>query len=81
MNFYEEWLCGSEDMILAEKESEQDLYENNLWETRDGSIISIASMTTTHIKNCIRMIYKANGNWRPEYLRLFEKELRKRKYD
>jgi hypothetical protein len=79
MLFYEEWLCGMEDLVLPHRDREIELLENNLWETRDGSIISITNMTTNHIKNCIRMIYKANGNWRHDYLRLFEIELRRRK--
>lgn len=40
----------------------------------------LTEMDTLHIKNCIKMIYRSNGNWRHGYLRLFENELRRRKY-
>lgn len=50
------------------------------WRMKDGTLIAIQDMETSHIKNCIKMIYRTNGNWRHGYLRLFENELRKRKY-
>jgi hypothetical protein len=71
---------GTEDLVLDQEEREQELLENHLWETRDGSLYNIHDMETSHIKNCIKMIYKSNGRWRHEYLRLFEVELRSRKF-
>ena len=50
------------------------------WRMRDGNLIAIRDMETSHIKNCIKMIYRSNGTWRHQYLRYFEAELRKRKY-
>ena len=50
------------------------------WRMKDGNLIAIQDMDTSHIKNCIKMIYRHNGTWRPQYLRYFEAELRKRKY-
>lgn len=50
------------------------------WRMKDGKLIAIRDMETSHIKNCIKMIYKSNGTWRHQYLRYFEAELRKRKY-
>jgi hypothetical protein len=76
----QDWF-GTEDLVLNQKETEQFQLENHLWETIDGSLIAIEDMDTNHIKNCIKMIYKSNGRWRHEYLRLFEKELRNRKYE
>ena len=38
-------------------------------------------MTTSHIKNCIKLIYKKNGTWRNGYLKYLKEELIKRKYD
>ena len=49
------------------------------WRTADGNLIAIQDMDTSHIKNCIKMIYRKNGTWRHQYLRYFETELRKRK--
>ena len=50
------------------------------WRMKDGKLIAIRDMETSHIKNCIKMIYRSNGTWRHQYLRYFEAELRKRKY-
>lgn len=50
------------------------------WRMKDGNLIAIQNMDTSHIKNCIKMIYRHNGTWRPQYLRYFEAELRRRKY-
>ena len=49
------------------------------WRMRNGKLIAIKDMDTSHIKNCIKMIYRSNGTWRHQYLRYFEAELRKRK--
>lgn len=46
----------------------------------DGNLIAIQDMDTSHIKNCMKMIYKRNGNWRTQYLKYFKEELMKRKY-
>lgn len=50
------------------------------WRMQAGNLIAIRDMDTSHIKNCIKMIYRSNGTWRHQYLRYFEAELRKRKY-
>lgn len=50
------------------------------WRMNDGKLIAIQDMDTSHIKNCIKMIYRHNGTWRHQYLRYFEEELRSRKY-
>ena len=50
------------------------------WRMRNGKLIAIKDMDTSHIKNCIKMIYRSNGTWRRQYLRYFEAELRKRKF-
>lgn len=50
------------------------------WRMKDGNLIAIQDMDTSHIKNCIKMIYRHNGTWRHQYLRYFEAELRRRKY-
>ena len=50
------------------------------WRMKDGELIAIKDMDTSHIKHCIKMIYESNGIWRHQYLRYFEAELRRRKY-
>lgn len=52
-----------------------------LWECKDGTIIAIEDMKTSHIKNCIAMIEKsinANKPWRTEYLSTLKAELASR---
>ena len=49
------------------------------WRMNDGNLIAIKDMKTSHIKNCIKMIYRKNGTWRHQYLRYFENELKRRK--
>ena len=51
------------------------------WRMNNGELIAIKDMETSHIKNCIRMIYRKNGTWRHQYLRYFENELRRRKHE
>ena len=49
------------------------------WRMADGNLIAIRDMETSHIKNCIKMIYRKNGTWRHQYLKYFETELKIRK--
>lgn len=74
---------GLEDLVLEAMQSEQDIEYISIpaWRMADGELIAIRDMKTSHIKNCIKMIYKKNGNWRHQYLRYFEDELRRRKYE
>lgn len=56
--------------------------ETLLWECKDGTIIAIEDMKTSHIKNCIAMIEKSiktNKPWRIEYLNSLKAELASRK--
>lgn len=48
------------------------------WRMRNGKLIAIKDMDTSHIKNCINLIYKSKGTWRHQYLRYFNAELKKR---
>jgi hypothetical protein len=73
----QDWF-GTEDLVFNQKEAEQFQLENHLWETKDGSLIEISNMSTEHIKNAIHLIYKYQ--WRTQFLRLFEQELRHRKW-
>ena len=51
---------------------------NNIWIAKDGTKYSISEMTTSHIKNCIRMIRRSNYRWRPEYIEPLTQELKRR---
>lgn len=73
---------GLEDLAIEAIESELEVEFISIpaWRMADGNLIAIQDMDTSHIKNCIKMIYRRNGNWRHQYLRYFEEELRKRKF-
>lgn len=69
---------GLEDLALAAiYEAEKDI-RNNIWIAKDGTKYSISEMTTSHIKNCIRMIQRSNYHWRPEYIEPLTQELKRR---
>lgn len=77
----QDWF-GLEDLVLEAIQSERDIEYISIpaWRMADGNLIAIKDMDTSHIKNCIKMIYRHNGTWRHQYLRYFEEELRSRKY-
>lgn len=69
---------GLEDLALAAiYEAEKDI-RNNTWIAKDGTKYSISEMTTSHIKNCIRIIRRSNYHWRPEYIEPLTQELKRR---
>lgn len=70
-----------EDILGSEEYQYQCNVANKIWVDMFGNKYSVSEMSTPHIKRCVKLIYKNNGNWRPEYLRIFEVELRKRKYE
>ena len=74
-----EALYGS-DYDLDSTRSSVEFISIPAWRMKDGKLIAIRDMDTSHIKNCIKMIYRSNGTWRHQYLRYFEAELRKRKF-
>ena len=74
-----EALYGS-DYDLDSTRSSVEFISIPVWRMRNGKLIAIKDMDTSHIKNCIKMIYRSNGTWRHQYLRYFEAELRKRKF-
>ena len=74
-----EALYGS-DYDLDSTHSSVEFISIPAWRMSDGNLIAIRDMETSHIKNCIKMIYRKNGTWRRQYLRYFEAELRKRKF-
>lgn len=48
-----------------------------LWERKNGSVISIADMETSHIQKCIGMIMH-RANWRKPYMEPLLLELKRR---
>lgn len=65
---YEQW----------EYEAKQNL-EKGLWKTKDGELLEIKKMTSSHIRNCIKML----GDYcdlplQKGYIKAFEKELKRR---
>ena len=69
---------GLEDLALATIYEEERDIRNNIWIAKDGTKYSISEMTTSHIKNCIRMIQRSNYRWRPEYIEPLTQELKRR---
>lgn len=68
-------LFGSDSTPLKEDE---EFIPTSIWRTRHGNLIAIKDMSTSHIKNCIKMIHRSNDTWRYQYLKYFEIELHKR---
>lgn len=48
------------------------------WRTKEDILIPIKDMTTNHIKNCLNLIHKSGNTWRPQYIKVFEEELKRR---
>lgn len=51
------------------------------WETKDGQLLELCQMSTTHIRNCIAKIeksIKAGKPWREKALPYLKKELSER---
>lgn len=53
-------------------------FDPTVWQPRGALPIPIFEMETDHIINCIRMIKRSGGLWRPEQLAVLEAELRDR---
>lgn len=70
---------GLEDLAIK-SEQEVEFISIPAWRMADGQLIAIQDMDTSHIKNCIKMIYRHNSTWRHQYLRYFEEELHKREF-
>lgn len=75
---------GMEDIAYEYELQRQREYQHNLdehiWIGAGNKRYIIEYMQTSHIKNCIKMIYRKNSNWRQEYLPLFQNELLRRKW-
>lgn len=69
---------GLEDLALDAIYKEDENLRNSIWIAKDGTKYSISEMTTSHIKNCIRMIQRSNYRWRPEYIEPLTQELKRR---
>lgn len=69
---------GLEDLALEALYETKENTRNDIWVAKDGTKYLISEMTTSHIKNCIRMIQRSKYRWRPEYLELLVQELKRR---
>lgn len=81
MSSWEEENSWKVDAILERIESYWDDVDNDIWRMAGGTRIAIKDMKTSHIKNCLKMIYRSNGSWRREYLPALQKELIKRRWE
>lgn len=66
--------CSSEDTDWDSAWMYYNEEDYSVWKTKTGNGIAIKDMTTSHIKNCIKLIVKRDG-WREEYLPNLVKEL------
>lgn len=69
-----------DNMDFLDEESYEESYDK--WECKDGTIMEIHNMGTTHITNCIFLIersIKENKPWRTEYLEPLKNELQRRR--
>ena len=54
--------------------------DNLKWEMKDGTMIKIKNMETSHIKNCINMMSKKNPNGtKKAWIEIFENVIVKRR--
>lgn len=41
---------------------------DRVWLCRDGTLVAVSEMATSHIRNCVAKIERSRGRWRAEYL-------------
>lgn len=75
----QEWF-GLEDLVVDQIEEYKELLSKSLWKCKDGKVIAIKDMTTSHIENCIKKMNRQKG-WRIEYYPLFRQELERRGHE
>lgn len=68
MDMADDPIYGCREIIVIPKK------DYSVWKTSNQSTIPITEMTTSHIKNCIKLIVRRNG-WREGYLQFLVKEL------
>lgn len=50
----------------SQRESWEDMMESKEWRTKDGQLLKIKDMQTSHIQNCVRMLEKKLASRPPE---------------
>lgn len=77
---YYEWLCDDANgQTITEEEIEIECrLINRTWVTKEGEVLNIKDMDTSHIINCIKMINRNRWCYAYEYTKLFEAELKRR---
>lgn len=68
----EEWDEMAEVMAIG-------MASRGLWETKEGKVLSVKEMETSHINNCIKMLKRNNSPFAYIYVPMFEEELRERR--
>ena len=72
----------TEEVIISDEEIAMEAIEDNIrnkeWLTKEGKILKIKDMETSHIINCIKMINRNRWCYAYEYTKLFESELKRR---
>lgn len=50
-----------------------------IWRTKDGRVLSVHEMETSHIRNCMKMLHRNHSPFEDVYKKMFEAELAERK--
>lgn len=50
-----------------------------IWRTKDGKVLSVHEMETSHIRNCMKMLHRNHSPFEEVYAEIFETELAERK--
>lgn len=56
----------------------QNLIVHRMWCCKDGRLMSVEDMTTSHIQNCINMLERNNNPFKKDYIQMFNNELERR---
>lgn len=50
-----------------------------IWRAKDGRVLSVHEMETSHIQNCIKMLHRNHSPFEDVYKKMFEAELTERR--
>ena len=58
-------------------EAEMEAY-HGLWRCKDGRVMNVTEMETSHIQNCIKMLERHDSPFKKSYTKMFNAELERR---
>ena len=78
MSYYEDFIEPNAWAIEELYWKYEKLANKGQWETREGEILDVKDMQTSHIKNCIAYIKRKNWECAFVCIPMFEEELKRR---